>query len=125
MLYQAAAAPERPAAAATSTHGTDCGGSGLNRTSFIRVQLCDRNTTIFMPFVPNVDTGASLKGHIGTLLGTPDAPLALFEMKQQQKHPLDDSLVLTAQNTDACSLWFCCPADKYDTLDMVAVLGRL
>jgi hypothetical protein len=121
MLSAAAAVPERSAAAGASHH-VDAGLCGVNRTSFIRVQLCDRKTIIFMPFVPNVDTGATLKGSVAQLIGAPS--VSLFELKQLQKHPLEDGLTLTVQNTDACSLWFCCAPDALDALNVNELLAR-
>lgn len=119
-MLSAAAVADRSAAAGASHH-VDI-GLGLNRTSFIRVQLCDRKTIIFMPFVPNVDTGASLKGNIAQFVGKES--IALFELKQFQKHPLDDALTLTSQNTDACSLWFCCAPEEYETINVNELMAR-
>lgn len=118
-MLASAAAPERSAAAGAS-HGEPASLlGGINRTSFIRVQLVDRNTTIFMPFVPDVDTGSSLKGSVAYLVGGPTSPpLTLFAVKQQQKHVLDDALTLTVHNTDACSLWYCCASDAFETVSV-------
>lgn len=96
--------------------------SGLsvhNRSSFIRVRLCDRQTTVFLPFVANVDTGATLKEQLATLRGQRDVKLALFSMRPN-KVPMDDNFVLNLHNVEQNSMWFCCPEDEYASTSVPA-----